>query len=74
MNTVCSRDRNRFSGDHLFENLFVFLVGSPIFNHNSTPYVKKWLMASHWHADDTQTKKATSNLDQRYKRIWKTLS
>ena len=75
--TICSKDRNRLFVAHLLENLFVSLVGPPISNFNPTPYVKKWLMAPHRHAvcaDDTRTEKATSSLDQQYKRIWKTLS
>ena len=65
-NTICSRDRNRLSVNHLLENLFVSVVGPPISNFNPTPYVKKWFMGSHRHAvyaDDNRTKKATLSLD-----------
>ena len=48
--TICSRDRNRLFVDHLLENLFVSLVGPSMSNFNLTPYVEKWLMASHRHA------------------------
>jgi hypothetical protein len=72
MNLIMTDLRCSLTIPHIFEQMFVSIVGPPVNGFDPMPYVKQWLIRGHRNAEDQRTRptKFTTCDDSPYKVFW----